>query len=450
MHYTRKIDLREFLELIVIPFLIGIAILVIISVGGAVVIFDKQTQGMREQNFYWALQGRQVNDTEIEKLAQVAHQIYNEQFQNWSETIDMDLKYIFERWDNVTTILENPETEVRIETPSWDDWFLLVGFISWVILAFALSIGYPITTSNENYWSSEESNRWWQYPWRRWWAYPMLLLMMPYVIFTQPAVAIYAIIRKIRGLDRREKEEELEATLKERNRSWWNPKAEIEANKAKFESLVSLIKKDYRKSRQKWIESRKIDKIIQEKEQTKSEIQQLRAKLSSLGTEIETLQRNLALAENRRKTLEIAFKKREIDKKTKEELEMEFDRLLKIPLVKAVKVQKREIKVFTDTIYITYKGRKYEIGNFLIRIGTTGEGYIKIINLCNTSNCGRHHPYSSNRGEDTICFGNLTGSIDQLLVERDYLSLIIVILQALQTARGDNPQRVKQWKRVRT
>jgi len=443
MYYTRRIDFDDFADLVGVVFIIAVIACGLIAGFGSCVVYDAQQNQIAEQNLYFALQGKEVNDTKVMRTAEMLRQLYENKFQNWTQFKEIDLGIAFKHWDNVLAILENPEKEINVDIFTWEEWLSIAGIISWLIIALSLSATYPVATWRERYSFNERGfNRWWQYPWRKWWAHPILLVMLPYVIITQPTVSIYAAIRKAKGIDKRE-------ALEEYFRGTIPPKRtrleeEIERDKANFQSLVNLVDRDREANRRKWIEISK-KKLSLEKQKTESTIKSRRTDLSSLGRQIETAQRGLAEAEAKLTNLNEAIEMKKDE--TGRELGAEFDQLLGFPLVKAVKVEDNEIKVYTDTIYISRRWKKYEIGNFLICIGTRENGYILIRNLSNTSSCGQHHPYTM--GLDGFCFGNLRDQIDKLLIQRDYLTLIVVILQALQTAEGDASDRVEYWKEVK-
>lgn len=465
MHYIRRIDLRNFAELLVIPLAIaGIIIAIVVVIGSLDVHFNQQDR-IAEQNFYFALQGKAVNDTGAMNLAETLRQIHNEEFNNWTKLKEFDREFVFKYEENVKAILENPETKINVEIKSWENWWLLAAQISGLVFVGALNIGYPVMTHLKDYLYDQRSfNKWWQYPWRKWWAYPMLLVMLPYVTFIQFAVAIYAASRKLKGLDRREEAQRIEREeaqriereLQEKQKEapvirLARPETEIEADRLKFQSLIASINKDNPKTQEEWIKCRRLERLTFEKQQLELNIQEIRSELSSLGPKVEGCQRNLASAEARLEAVSHAIEKRTAEKKTDEELRTEFDKLLQFPLVEAVKIEEEEIKVFTGTICVSFDGQRYEIGNFLIRIGTVDEGYVIITNLCTTSDRGYNHPYQLDNHEwrlDKTCFNELTDNIKQLLREKDYPPLIVVVLQILQTAESCSAEDLEGWKKV--
>lgn len=471
MYYIREMDFEDFRDIIFYGFVIALVISVVLLVVGSIIVYSDQGTNTAEQNFYWALQGKEVNDTKATELAQIIRQMYNREPLNWSRAAGVDLNYATRRWEKVLSILENPEAEVKIGIPTWENWFLLAGPVCWLIFASLFSSFYPVQTKLQDYYSDErDRNRWWQYPWRKWWAYPMLLVMLPYVVFTQPAVAIYASVRKFRGIDRqeeekkrlqreenlrrqqeetqrrREREEQLQRQREMEERLQKQRLAEtLVAAKREFQSIVTMVNRRVRTNRREWIRLHKFP-LLSEKQNRELKVRQARDRLSRLGTEIEDIQRELAEAEAE---LNVTNKSLEaISTKTEEEWIADFEKLRRFSLVKAVEVCGTDIRVFTNTIFIEFEEKRYEIGNFLIKIDTQQRtlGAVTIENLCNTSDCGRHHPYGDDVGG--YCFGNIQDQLEELLEERDYLTVIVVILQALQTAQGDSTEKIQNWKEV--
>jgi len=184
-------------------------------------------------------------------------------------------------------------------------------------------------------------------------------------------------------------------------------------------------------------------------EDLKIRIEDYKRRMADTGTYISGTQRNLAEAEAGLESLNKLLRSR--NKETKEKWVSDFGKLRGFSLVKAVKVWNGVIMVYTDTIYITWYRRKYEIGNFLIKIDTkksSASDAIGIENLCNTSDCGRHHPYTSDEYGEDFCFGNMGDELEDLFEEGDFLTMIEVILKAFQTAKGDSTYLIKKWKRV--
>ncbi len=226
--------------------------------------------------------------------------------------------------------------------------------------------------------------------------------------------------------------------------------------KQRFQALVESANEKKVKNFRGWMRLSKKPLLFRKKKQEeqilrqKGQLNYLGNQIAELGRKISEAQRNLAEAEAGLNDLNRLLRSR--DKVTKEKWASEFGKLQGFSLVKAVRVLNGEIRVYTDTIYIKWYGRKYEIGNFLIKIDTkerNTDRVISIENLCNTSDCGRHHPYGY-EDSDEFCFGNMDDELERLFDESDYLTMIEVILKALQTAEGDDSRYlIKKWKRVK-
>lgn len=129
------------------------------------------------------------------------------------------------------------------------------------------------------------------------------------------------------------------------------------------------------------------------------------------------------------------------------EHQIELDKILKLPLILAVDIDanKKALQVYTDTIYISYGKKLYEIGMFRITFCFRSPE-ILFVNLCSTHpfNC-YHHPYVRN---GSFCFGQHRDFVYNTLDKFEFSAAIQFILTALQTAAGDNTEAIAEWKDV--
>jgi hypothetical protein len=112
---------------------------------------------------------------------------------------------------------------------------------------------------------------------------------------------------------------------------------------------------------------------------------------------------------------------------------LEFEELLRTEHVKGVKIIDNLIQIFTDTIFVNYRGQDYELGDFRISIPTTG-GRIAIHNLRNKELIGTgdlHHPHVTG-SDGKPCFGNIAHHIDRLLGNYEYAVLVGIIIEYLK------------------
>lgn len=339
-------------------------------------------------------------------------------------------------WENVGVLLDDSpgasefgvgayEIDVHIEP--WNRFFILTGFAGFLFLVMAMSVSFAFK-------ANDYSEPILLYPWNKIWSYPFLAFMFPYVLISQPILLIRYAVWRLCGA---QEGQEAERAEKLRVRT----SAEINRDRQKAEAQIAKAKLNRDSNKTRWTEiyGQRLPLL---KGEIEGRIQSHKLRLAELGLQIESPQRGLAEERANLKNLEKADW---IEK----DGGLEFERLLKIAGVKACEVDREEIRVYTDTVFIRYIGINYEIGDFLIRIGIGSSSYLKIENLCNTSNYeGRPHPYSSAGRDRSFCFGQLQGHVNDLCDKRDYVPLIVVILRALQSADGDAPSRVMHWKRA--
>lgn len=386
--------------------LIGIGFLLFI---GSLIQNDVRSDRMNEQNLYWALQGKAIEDKAAMKTAEMARQIYKngvtitgvEGWNQFKELINKEtssnapnsLRFAFNHWDRVVSILENPKTEVPVRIPTWSSWFKLMGLISWIILALFLSIGYVVATDDRN-------DKFWRYPWDKFWAWLMIPVMLPYIVFIQSGTGIYFLIRQIKGVDALDKKQSLER-------------------------LISAVQSSaaMEHSRQAWIRLQNKEWKL-EKKALEMEIKERRALLAELGKKLEEEQRSLALSKKSLEELEEISKTKAKSRKTHEESSQEFDKLFQLPELQAIEVSSGEIRLYTNRIHVLQGG---ETGNFLIRIGTgaLNRRYVKMGHILSGK-------------EIEFCFGRYADIIEENLKWRNYIPVIVYILKAIQPKKEED------------
>lgn len=171
-------------------------------------------------------------------------------------------------------------------------------------------------------------------------------------------------------------------------------------------------------------------------------LQTAKTKLSELGKNITAAQRDFAEAKRNLKEWQDNIEGRQ--QSTASDYSNKFDELLKIDKVLAVEVADNSLNVYTDTIYIDFNSARYEIGMFKIVVPIF-TCTVYVYNLCSTHPSKWDHPYGTGGG---FCFGNLGNFISNALNKKEYASAVVAILQALQSAQGDNQSAVQQWRKV--
>jgi hypothetical protein len=136
----------------------------------------------------------------------------------------------------------------------------------------------------------------------------------------------------------------------------------------------------------------------------------------------------------------------------------EFDQLIATPHVKRVEVsQAGTVSIFTDTVFLTFDGKLYEIGDFRIDLGLGPrlERGLRIVNLRIKELTGQsryHHPHVFGEG-DKVCFGNIEFAIVKLLGEFEYALAGQAIVKFLCTFNARDLQYTSvlehYWKPVR-
>jgi hypothetical protein len=106
----------------------------------------------------------------------------------------------------------------------------------------------------------------------------------------------------------------------------------------------------------------------------------------------------------------------------------EFQKLLEHPLIEKVSVD-TSIIVRTRMIYIRYDRQRYEIGRFVIRLNPDTQR-VSFENLTRVVFFDCQHPHIKNR---IPCWGNIGPTVAQLFRERQYIALVHVCLQFLQS-----------------
>lgn len=458
-------------------------------------------------SIYHDLQGDNVNYEKALNTKVIFTQIIEGKFQDWENLDDyissssgnQNIVSVFsalKNWDRTKNYIENPEKEVPLadSVKGFSDW--LYSLVFWV---FFLAI--PISYANSSYVNRyRKSGSWWLYPWKKWWAWPVAPIMLPYLAISQPFVILEIIIEKhrekkrdahnaavldsLRKSEERFKEMNREANSKEivfagddvdcvirilpeaknaydnkNYRSAENWLTEIDERLDNLRTRLDKFdnrEKEYKKillevnnkkdeSRNKFGRIREIE-YANKKETLEGEIFSVKEYLSQLGKQIMQRQRELAT-----KTKELKLTEEIITKGNDRDFLKQFDEILAFPLIKGIEVVGNEINIFTDTIFIDYKGQdeffkgRYEIGSFRIRFNISGYPNPDIRNLTNTSIAKDGHPY----GDGSVCFGNIKQYIYDALKAKNFVLATLLVLQSLQTGEGDSPGNLKYWKKVK-
>ena len=133
----------------------------------------------------------------------------------------------------------------------------------------------------------------------------------------------------------------------------------------------------------------------------------------------------------------------------------QFDSLLSLPHVKNVSVNPEGvISVFTDTVFLRYNGKRYELGDY--KIDFYPDGALNISNLRVqklTTQSFYHHPHVFNNGGTyhQVCLGNLREGVYQLIASQDYYTateILVDFLHQMKDAHPYTPYLVNNWKPI--
>jgi hypothetical protein len=436
----RHFDFDDFLDYVAPGFIVAIIVIALGFGFGSLGWWVYWEDANNENKLYAALRGEEWVGEENLKNAEILRGINRGQYPEGEELLELFSKenawfaIAADHLENVELLLDDSpgafefgvgasEFDVHIEP--WSRFFILTGFAGFLFLAAAMSVCFA---GNTLYMRTPIL----LYPWNKVWSYPFLMLLFPFVAISQPILLIHYSVWRLRGAQ--ERRSKVESTQRER--------ADIERDRRKAEAQAERVNRDRVCNKARWIRIYE-QRLPEMRREIEGRIQSHRSRLGELGLQIEQAQRGLSEERANLGNLEKAdWLNRDGG--------LEFDRLLQIAGVRACEVDEEEIRVYTDTIFIRYMMIKYEIGDFLIRIGIGSSAYLlEIVNLCNTANYERrHHPYGYSDDTDRFCFGNLQEHINALLGKKDYVPLIVVILRALQSSEGDAPSRVTHWKRA--
>lgn len=546
MKYTKEMSFKEFLEAIWPGIKLSLILIIVLGVIGTLAASLVHEVELKEQHFYEALKGKEVNDSKILDTVSVAKQIYQGKFHEWTEPQWVNIYHIlqgkdinyekalntkaiieqiyegkFQDWENlkdqisssngdqntasiyfalknwptVKEYIENPAKEVPMKNSSKDygDW--LPGIILEIVFLL-IPIAYADSCYDKRY---RNGDKWWLYPWGKWWAYPAVLIMIPFIVITQPYAYGHMIVERaiekklenhniallmpiekseerLKAFQTKAKKEgipfvgedvkEANDNLSEARKAYYAKNYQyVELFQKRIDGYLNRIQakldrydhrnEEYEKKIKEVMEGKKESRdkfgrireseLVSKQARIADDISCFKRTLSDLGDKIEKNQRELALKMKEAKEI-----KKIITNGNDQDFLRQFDEISALPLVKAIEVGNKEIKVFTDTIYIIYRGDdeffkgKYEIGSFMIKFEIGGYGVQEIKNLANTSIAKEGHPY----GDGSYCFGNLSDYIHKALKEKNFVLATLLVLQSLQTGEGDHPEKLKYWKKV--
>lgn len=452
----RHDDFEDFVgEYILTGFVVGLICVALGLVFGALVFSDHRTELEKENMLYLAIQGEKIESSSVKEAAGLIKSMATKPGENLLENHlqsierlkelggadNFYLKLIFKKKGKIISLAQGKikASELLVEVTKWG-----VFWNGWIILSIiglilACTINLCWETINDG-----ESLFFW--PWNKWWVYPSILLLSPALI---PAMAIEVVIRiiafivvsvieffgwLIRYLFRsRPESEKQRAKVREQS---------LEDKKKAALETIKAIKDRMDATKERW--SRIYLRGIEIKtRELRERVSSSRSSLSELGQRISSTQKELAESQRQLNEWEETLEQQK-DKK-KEDCFRDFDQLVNLPHVEAVEITDEQLRVYTDIIYIDYGfRRRYEIGIFIIKIGLEYND-VGLENLSSTHPSGLYHPYGDGGG---FCWGALSSPISHAINRKEYFVAVQYILQAIQSAEGDNRSKVTQWKEV--
>ena len=133
----------------------------------------------------------------------------------------------------------------------------------------------------------------------------------------------------------------------------------------------------------------------------------------------------------------------------------QFDSLLSLPHVKNVSANTEGvISIFTDTVFLRYGGKRYELGDYQINFypdGALNVSNLRVQKL--TKQSFYHHPHVFNTGATyhQVCLGNLQEGVYQLIASQDYYTATEILVDFLHQMKEVPPYisyLINKWKPI--
>ncbi len=332
------------------------------------------------------------------------------------------LDFLFNNKEQLTNSVNGTTKDFSktIVIPQWNDFWIFFTVFSWIIVAVSFTTKFVVVSIGKK----KSLLKW---PWKKVWTYLFFFSMIPALIFP---ILVELIIRLIIFICKLLTVSEPEQLIDEKQ----------EALK-----LIEKIKEKHLSAETAYIDNC-LENLDNEEKVKEERVTSVKNFLAELGRKIKETQRELARSENDLEIWKLSLGN--LKNKSKEDFILDFKSLLNLKHVAAVKIEEEMLYIYTDVIYIDYFEKKYEIGIIVFCIDMINGNFERIENLCSTHPQKRHHPYTYGCDSDEFCFGELSGTIDASLKNREFCSAVCFILQAICSAEGDKPDSIKEWKEV--
>lgn len=129
-----------------------------------------------------------------------------------------------------------------------------------------------------------------------------------------------------------------------------------------------------------------------------------------------------------------------------ETLRQQLVNILAMPHVVGISFDGRSLEVYTDTMYIDWKQRRYKIGAFKMVIDFTRG--VRLFNYTDAIRNIGQHPHVLNH-EGTACFGNISEAVVRMLGAREIEMLVTILIEFLQSYNPQYPAAsINPWPSV--
>jgi hypothetical protein len=353
------------------------------------------------------------------------------------------IRALLRRTEEIKIIAENEfrDSNIDVHISKWSSFWRNFAIASWIVISFCMVCSFL-----KSRWLDDDGSlRDW--PWEQFWVYPSIFIMSPgfaialTLIYLVNGVGkvitfpyfLYSLIFK-----RRSRTEYVMETIHD-SESGITQKKITKEEKAR--NIIASIKNNENSAREEFADYF-TSRIHQRLDNSKEMVTQNERQLKLLGNSISLVQGTLA--KSRKSVIDLEKVIGKLTDEQKNKYQQEFDRVLKLPEVQTARIDGRWLEIYTDVIYIKRFQVKFKIGIFKIRMRLDGTD-IWVYNLCTTNPSGADHPYGSGGG---FCWGGLQYAITTAMQNKEFAVATVHVLQALQSARGDNQNAVAKWQKV--
>ena len=424
---------------------IGCFLVVVCSGLGALIFHLDRYAEIYRRDLYFALEGKNVDNSNAKEAAVLIKTMVKKEKtlspQEYASALNKMhargyMKLFLAKSNKIIELAQGKIKDLSgsAKITGWIIFWKWFAILSYLCLALCATVNF-VWASIDSWQGARYTESLLEWPWREWWTYPSILLLSPALL---PCMIVEAGIRVFRGTLWRA----LTGRRPEDGQVSVSSEKEIARAKAGAQKKIQAVKKAVERAKEAWVQ-KYMENVEQEPQRLEREADDQRHRLSNMGGQISAAQK--ALAQAQKKLADWKKNEDKIRAKARVEHLKDFERLQKLAHVEAIEIEGSMLYVYTDTIYIAVGRKKYEIGNFKIEINMRDGWWNRLENLCTTHPRGAYHPYGSGGG---FCFGSLSGPIRTAFQEREFAAGVQFILQALQSADGDNPEKVREWKAV--